>query len=331
MPLPTLLKTWQRAFNLSNTPTGVADTDLKNLFLLVWNVLLGGALPGGASGGQLTSNPWVCAGSSNAAAAGMDGVNRITVLANITCAGAGTAHSWAVMTSAAGVQVCFDFVHGAQMQVKLVWSPDGGFTGGSTTARPTALHEQVLADDWLAADATLQFRGHVMHSSDGKCTRVFLCGNGNVLAFWSFEEAFAPVAGWTLPQVALAFTVGNNEADNSCINFNKFYKTTAKYSALGPIGTMPLFVTGESGTATGDVMVAFFNNNEISLEYQIQGCGLLHTATIGQRGRHGFVADLFFTTSAPLTGDTFPASGAHTFTVLGDMAVPSGGLTMLLG
>jgi hypothetical protein len=89
---------------------------------------------------------WTCAGSSDSVTAAMDGTNRLLANANWVRASAGTAHSWIVLKSPttgfgpAPVYILLDYSTGSNDTVAVAYSKLG-FTGGSTTAAPTATDE----------------------------------------------------------------------------------------------------------------------------------------------------------------------------------------------
>jgi len=84
----------------------------------------------------------------NSVTAGTKGdlVDRITSDSNVVGANAGTAHSWWVDTVLAGpAQICFDRNGTFEGSGSCWFSPSAGFTGGSTTNRPTATDETEIS------------------------------------------------------------------------------------------------------------------------------------------------------------------------------------------
>lgn len=331
MPIPTLEKTWQHSLNLGNTPSGSLETDMDSVFLLIKNAML-----------AFDTNPWTCAGSSNSVAAGMDAVDRLSTATNIVHNTAGNAHSWIVLTSPNGMQICFDFVSGTVSRMTAVMSPGALFTSGSTTARPTATDSQTILNDifWGGAISSTggQYYSHVIHTSDGDCTRVYICMNGLVAGYWSFETVKNPIDGWANPIMASMVGIGNTATDTTLLSRASWLAGATTYSSQGPATTMALFLTAESAlNGTGSVLGALDQANELTRnyggepEYLFVGCGLFHSVTTTQKGRHGETFDLYWTNAALLTGDTFPEDGTHEFQVMGDQMVPTGGTTLLLG
>ncbi len=319
VPIPTLIKTWQGSYNLSNTPSGSLETDVDSTFILLKNALLAFAL-----------NPWTVVGSGNGTTSGMVGVDLLTSSANIVHNAAASSHSWIVLRQPTGVQVCWDFNNTSVSFATIAWSPAAGFTGGTTTARPTATDEQLLINNnvWQGGLGGTggQYRGHIIHASDGTCTRMVLMFGGNPMAFWSFETAGSPATGWTgLCGAAVSTT---SSAATNLLDWNQWIAST-KYSAKGTAAaTMPLLVTSKGALSNVSSLNQLNAANEISGEYPIQPCGLWHDVTVGQRGRHGYLFDFFFTVADITSGTTFPSVGTSVYVAIGDMVFPTGGTTL---
>lgn len=318
MPLPAVAKTWQFS-HLSNSLSGVQQTDLDAIFISIKNALIGFGL-----------SPWTVIGSSNGVAAGLDGVDRVT--STIVHANAGSAHSWIVLKQGgSNAQVMFSFL-AATASMLIRWSPAAGFTGGSITADPTATDSPtaLINGFWCGniGGTGGQYRTHVQHSTDGQCTRVFICANGLAAGCWVIDKPGNPSTGWAAPVVASFSSIGNNITDTSLLAVSSWLGQ-AKFQAFGPASggtTMPLTITYEEiGSGNSWVGDAFGNPNEISGEYLFGAVGLFHNTTTGQRGRHGDILDLYFTHQGSVMGDTFPASGTKQFQQVGNMVVPSDG------
>lgn len=322
MTLPVLEKTWQVA-HVNNTLSGVDTTDINDFFLKVKNAAK-----------AFGTHPLTCAGSSDGTSHNMSGTDLLTGQPAMVHADAGSAHSWwvgALNQIASGAQVCFDFDHSETDRVDIIVSALG-FTGGSITARPTATDEIVLLSNnsWTgmlgSGDGSGgQLRGHLMLSTDGQCFRIAVANNGIVGGFLLIDKPGDPATGWSNPMISVVRSTGrlDNTSDN-VLTVATWY-TTAIFSAQGPIGSMPLYPTFESPLNFFTVLTKRNAANEISGEYPLARIGLWHDATVGQRGRHGFVFDLFFTNQVLQNYDTFPSDSSRQFVVLGDAVFPGDG------
>lgn len=326
MPLPLVKKTWQYAHG-SNTLSGSQKPDYDNSFLFAKNALL-----------AFGSNPCTVVGSSDGTTAALDGVDRITASSKIVNANTTSPHSWIVLNlvGMGSAQVMFDWNNSSILQLGITFSPGGLFTGGSTTANPTATDSIVVhsnASQWIGQTAGTggQFRIHVMRSTDGTNTRVFFCINSLVAGFWTFEKVWNPVSGWPLPYIAAAVGISGNITDTSLLTFGNWPSNT-KYSSQGPLGSMPLFLTYEAAPGGGSNAVGsrYAIPNELSGEYPLCPVGLWHDTTVGQRGRHGSIPDMYFTVTGPVCGDTYPSDGSRQFVQMGQMIVPADGTSWLI-
>jgi hypothetical protein len=102
----------------------------------------------------VTRGSWTDDYSCDSVTAGTkgDGVNRIVADANWVGNTPGNAHSWRVTTLHGGMgQVCFDRDATGDRFGSIYHSPAAGFTGGTTTARPTATDEVEVtqSSSWL--------------------------------------------------------------------------------------------------------------------------------------------------------------------------------------
>lgn len=323
MALPTLEKTWQFA-HTSNTLSGFNAADIKDVFLRVKNALK-----------AFGTNPLTCVGSSNSASANMSGTDLLSANADIVFASGANPHSWIVLEMASGAQICFDF-NQAFINYLIIHVSPTGFSGGSVTARPTAADSQELLNDsfqGMLGDGSSggQIRSHIMLSTDGKCLRIINANNGTVGGFLLVDQAMEPVSGWTDPMVATFKGFGiNTNTGETVLNIGSWYGS-AILKAVGPLGVMPLFPSMECATANTPVVQQFNGANEISGEYPAQPMGLWHNATAGQRGRHGHLADLWFTNQILQNGDTMPITDTKEFVVFGDMTFPGDGTDWATG
>lgn len=320
--LPTIIKTWQRSYNLANTPSGNLETDNDNVLLLLIAALTGFAL-----------NPYSVRGSSNGTTAGLDSSNRWTNIAALVHAAPGVAHSWIVLRNpATGWEICIDLATSTVTNMTVVWSPGNAFTGGSTTARPTATNEKVILSNSVWAGfigaSGGQYRLHVMHASDGSCTRWYVNHSGINASAYFFESLRDPSPGWLLPYAASMRSANTTEGTNLDItNWNG----AGKWFAHGPVTDMPMGATLEYYAAA----IAWIGSrldapNGISGLRTITPQGLYHDTTVNQQGRHGILFDFWWTNPSATTGDTFPADGSHILQLLGDHLVPTGGQFMLV-
>jgi hypothetical protein len=317
MALPTLSKTWQFNVNNAQAAQGTALADHRKLLRAIKNALIGFA-----------TNAWALRYSCNSTTAGTagDGVDRWSSDTDLVWANAGTAHSWVVLRQT-GIATNFEMLisceaaNGSGNTLTLVISPSAAFTGGSTTARPTATDEIVLISNvaWSGiGSADLSLRWSVMQSTDGQCTRVIICNSGAVSAYWIIDKPANPTTGWSNPSVLFAAAAS---------------PTVAVLAGSAAPGRM------RSGSTTGNVQMLCEGNNvtlgpidttwgnianEISSEWPMVPIAFA-SITVGVRGRHGTFQDLWFGSVSVSSGDTYPNDSSNQFAEFGCLILPWNG------
>lgn len=322
MSLPTLAKTWHISANNTTTMQVNTITTCKNLWLNTKRALTGYAAiwPLG-----VPATPWTVVSSSNSIVANTsDNWNSVADLIGATN---GNAHSWIVLKQtgiATNFQICLDF-NETFNSGSIIVSENAGFTGGSTTNRPTATDEQVLinaAAVW--GDSTnAQAQLDVWMASDGSQTRVAYFRGGFALSFMMFDKPAYPVSGWTRPWYAFAragYSGGNVNTYSNLLN-----NSTSGFASRGS-GAFTGFATGEGGQGTNQVLAGFSGlgdvANSFSAEYHLFPIGYA-SITTNNKGRHGMFVDAWWKPMGMSNADSFPVSSAtKQFVVVGDIILP---------
>lgn len=349
MALPSLEKTWQ--FDLNNRvhadSSGAFNTDdfINDKRLLLYGIkeaMIGFSL-----------NPWTVAGSSTPSAGGMDAVDRWTGTIDnsvIRCSdNDSVAHSWIVLEQSnvggSGIHILLNCrgSNNADGGLIDVFYSEAGFTGGSPTARPTAVDEVQICNgstfgiegNWGAAVADNTARSFVFHvwqSDDGQCTRVLTYYNNNPLGFWIFDTVADPVTGWTEKFVVAVLQDGNSSTA-STPTYSVLERGTARLRGFksGDAGAVRLFFTGESFNSEHLGEHALMRRaNQLSNEIQMPHVGVASLAT-DFIGRHGRMFDLWWGpthSDGNRDGRTYPASGStRQFAQFGHLIFPWDGAT----
>lgn len=323
MPLPTLDKTWTfPAVNQVVASSGTALKDHRQLLRLIKD-----ALKLGVSG-------WTMAGSSNALVGAMDGIDRWAADANLVWDAAGNKHSWVVLTSASGSQLCFDctpldgITQGPKLTV--VYSPTGVFLGGSDVNRPTAADEVVLlnGEQWIGTDATtptFQTVFHVIRSDDGEAERVVIHYNNVPVGFLYLDVAAqSGVGGWPLPFVAGYLGASNLTTPQP--TYARLWKVPSLKAYNAPtIADVYATSEGWAGYGAGQRLQ---QANDINAEWPFFSIafasetplmtGRLTGFTPGSRGAW----DVWFGSIAVNEGDTYPSGGTREFAQFGHLIFP---------
>ena len=321
MALPALEKTYQ--FNVNNL-NNAAATDTENyqrLLLALKNAFIGfGTLP------------WTVVGSSNSSVAGMDAVDRWSTYTNLVWNTSAAARSWIVLKNtglAANFQLLFALTsNGAANEygMDIVVSPSAGFTGSSTTARPTATDEVVIHNgstglSWIGNYATNGFTTvhHVLKSTDGQVTRWVVCSQGKVISFFSIEKAADAVTGWTVPVVVISPVLTSTGTDvNKYSDLNDLATGAASFLSTTKF---TLYMTAEGFISATNGEQLNITANQISNEWMMGPVGFASTDT-PYRGRHGRAYDLWWASQMMENATTFPSDSTRQFAVFGDLIIP---------
>jgi hypothetical protein len=337
MSLPTKEKTWCFTYNKPGVGvvpstnvrlnfTNNVGTDYQNL---LWNwktIILNmvGITPG---------KEWAVVGSCDSSVAALDGVDRWVTPANVVWRygdATGSPFSWIVLKAkgingggaggGAQLLLCCDGVYyywPPHRSMRVYWSGMAGFTGGSTTTRPTATDEVGMltgeGDRWYGPsyDTSFQSRLSFMMSSDGECTRAFgWAYNANRHVF-IFDVPKVPNSGWLNPHVG---GFGNWGA-----SYGDFNDGASIRGRIG--GATGYFYMTTEGYGTAMIGENLRQANEVDGNWQMSPIGLV-SPTSGVRGRQGMLYDLWWGPNVRYNGDTYPGGTDRSFVQVGHLVFP---------
>jgi len=347
MGMPSNVKTWRHVVNQRAVASGTVAIDYRNALY----AMISGLAPSGTPAGC-----WIhmqsCDSSTISTTEGNDNT-KITAPAKLiwnTSANGTQVRSWVVLKQP-GISTNFAIliechagtssVTAFERYIRIFACAAGYNTDGTTTTRPTAAGTEVTLKDGSTAvtlpsgylisglaayNATFAPVVHVMHSTDGECTRVVFCAGGKSRALYLFDKQCNPPAGLS-PTYILGASV--QTTDVSTLTLAE-WNTLAKLRGLSSTLVYDCFASSEGWNAL--MMPAALNvvANELSGEWPLCPIGIVCTATTGARGRHGTLFDLWWGTSNQADGTTYPAGGTKTHVQFGHMVFPWNGSTPLL-
>lgn len=313
MALPTLEKTWQHNVNQSTATSSNFLTDMQALMYKIKASLVG-----------FGSTPWTVVSSSDGTSAGA--ADYWLAAANCVWNYSGNAHSWIVLQQSglSNFQACIDlnFSSGNPNYLSLFVSFAAGFTGGSTTARPTATDEISIlsAAQWIDISNTpVDTVLHAMQSTTGENTRLYVCTQSNV-RFSMFFEKLADSGLANSTQVAyrrgmLAFS----EMYNTAYWVGKKGATTI-YGYTGSEYYYNTFVVNANSGSASDISSAY-PMTPVSV----------HCETATARGRLGRVVDMWVGSPTFALAATYPATPDNKqFIQIGQIISPWNGSTPVI-
>jgi len=308
----------------------------------------------GGSGGVGSS--WICKGSgagSTGKGAAMDGRDRWLTTSDLQgSTSTGGNRSWFVwQNEITGAELLLE--HYSTFSNEDFWdasvyvSPELGFTGGGTNSRPTAVDEVTVQDRdrWLGDGSVSNqvWFGNVMISDDGEDTRLFLATQGRVGQFFLCDRAKDPITAgplivWNGSQNVMTWekATDSNVMTHGVWNDSAQLRATLDKDAAttGP-HFAALYMTQEM-LGSGMLAEQFPDHpSDLDDEFPFFNIGLAAT-TVGYRGRHGRMSDVWFVNDQisrpPNQGATFPNNTSRQFLKLGHMVVPwNGSLPQLNG
>jgi hypothetical protein len=139
------------------------------------------------------SGAWTVSGSSNSTTAGMDSTDRWVSYLNVVYSTG--AHSWIVLKNLSlgdenGLEVCFDCNYGSSSteNIDVIVSVGANFTGGTTSARPTASNEKIILSGLWSSSTNARYSTYVAKELDGDCTRVYVFRAGALYKVWFLDR-----------------------------------------------------------------------------------------------------------------------------------------------
>lgn len=282
------------------------------------------------------STPWTVLYSCDSAVAGSagDAIDRWDSDSDLVWNNTAGAKSWIILKQtgiSSNFQICISLntagsgAAAEYLGFELVVSPNAGFTGGTTSARPTATDETIVntgGTQWLPTFSTgFQMIWNVVQSTDGSITRIWMDYNSFCSTLITIEKPADAVTGWTYPWVSIfKCATGGNANAPTYANLNDI-ATGAATSHGGTSMTVFLTSEGSVSSMTGERQTGV---NDISNEWPICPVGI-ESQTATRVGRHGRFVDLWWGSTAHQNAALYPDDGTRTFRHLGNLIIPWNG------
>lgn len=326
MALPTLERTWQITPNVRITAAAEV-TFSQNCLYEFKEAFIGFA-----------TLPWTVVGSSDGSVAALDAVDRWTTPGDITFS-TGAGQSWMVLENASGNQLCIyvDTSSISTEDIPFYFSPSANFSGGTTSARPTATDEfeiHTTISQWLGGrnpPGTNDFIWQFWHSTDGQATRWVMFETGTPLVCGFIEPIDQPRTGHSDPYVAtvITSTTPGNQASTLSFDGEEWRSYDSGFGGLFQMYMVAPARMISGSVAIRDNTVGASAVEDFDNEYWFVTTGLMGS-DIGVRGPKGRMVDFFLCQGSIFAnGDTFPTGGGKQFIVIGDILYPWDGVTNL--
>ncbi len=260
---------------------------------------------------DMIANGWTIVDSCDSVT--VSSSNLLLLVADLRFASpVGSAHSWIVLRqTATGMYVLWNHEFGndggSDHNMEMYVSRNA-FSGGTTTARPTATEEAFvrrgqasgLLDKWHRGTSGEDWRWHHWYSSDGTITMIACYQVGWLRSWWYFGEMrFAP-EGWAEPWTISMAPGGSHLID--FWDYDSNWNSEETQAVYGPDlifnnGAFPYLTTymidNDSGAATNPVFRQITAVNPTSGKIDVFPAGLFLTAD-GFYGQCGYYFDLYY-------------------------------------
>lgn len=331
MPLvtiPSLAKSYFVHGNIPYPTTSSIANIMSSAAFLAASKLLNTAVTGGTTSGSRGSGSlWTCLGSSDGTTAGIDATNRWTAQNKVIFNSNGSSHSWMLMRNTTiGIDLLLDCnsTGTGNIRAAACWTADGVFSGGSTTAGPTATFEfDARASGGVGAGTNAIFQGDIVTAGTNYLN--FICSDDGTFKIFTTRSGFGIFTG----VLELHKTTGSDPSDHyavqlimdglnssrgvygaggmtsasacACRSINNVNSTVGGWQTSGTFGG-----TSEPGTVGTDGGTSNF------IAYSID-C-YTNSGTPAYRGQ---MVDNYFIGTAQV-GLSFPSAAAQTHVVVGD-------------
>jgi hypothetical protein len=323
MGLPTPTRVWQYNVNQAKGAGGGGGTwptDARTIMRAIVDSLLG-----------FSSSPWTVDHSCDSVTAGTpgDGVNRWSADNKLVWQTNSAPRSWIVLKQT-GILSTLQLLISLEAndanvegdRVTCAYSIGGLFTGGTTTARPTATDECVFENSshWCnrnsGTNTGMACRLHAMMSTDGKSTRVIMCFGGIDVSLFLFDVVENGTSGWQTPTIVAAFHgAGDDPSPTELLTYTRWVRTASLVTQVSSSLVAACYLTCEG--FNGDELANQINvPNDLTGEYPIMPLGIA-SKVVGFRGRHAVITDLWCGLPVNATPTGYPSDASRQFMQFG--------------
>lgn len=320
MALPSLSKTWRFKVGTVVVGNGTIGTQNGNLLIAIKDALIGaGVWTDSAGAVAAVANPWtVVLSNGRVNGLGGAGVDQWTSATQVTWTTGGTGNlPWMLLQNAAGVQVLIStsVSNSDTTLISVRFSVSGAFAGGTATALPTAADSVSWSTggNWGATStASRNQYVHVLHSTDGLCTRVFVTQGAFpavqavCTGTWHMGAIKNPKAALVVP-FQLGIVSSGSSAEHAITGSGGFLNGASSALWIRHGASIRCTYTTEGA---GDGLLPQMANQQSDFDGSWPATPLgVFGITTGGRGRIGEAFDVWSSSWTNQTGDCFPDSG----------------------
>jgi hypothetical protein len=316
----SLSKTWYNSFNLAFANTTTA-TLMANSALWAFGAMLTGNQSGtnGPEGARPGSVNWTLVGSSNGTTSGIDSTDRLHFTGSFTStdwtrAAAGSAHTWFVLESPSGLldgpwYICIDYIGPTNDQTCSIIVANNVFSGGSTTARPTATNEAAGTSFQFISTTAGASKAHLSIDANGGF-RFYCSRNGT--GYFSTAIGCEPLVEYHSGDAArsiLWYSFVDSGAGALTDNSNITLRGKTQDNSAAVVGSTLQWMLGLSLRPSGSDFNVLTSTNSIDGTVDAIPVGYIVDTTASHHGVRGRLPDFWAIGAQVVPGSTFPGSG----------------------
>jgi len=304
--LPNIEKSWQTSVN---NVAAKQETELvnnqKTLFTIKEKLV------------NFSRNPWTVVRSSDSVSA----TAADTWLNYTDIVWSSGNYSWIVLKKpTTGSQLLIDCERSTSRDLRMYWSPGGNYVGGSITTKPTATDEVTLqlSGNWNGNLSVFTSWVHVWHSEDGALTRIVVTNDQqDPSLLWILDEVENVFPdNWSHPEIVGIYE-GILATSRDAISVSPVMTNAAKGYQNG-VGAFDITLgcmgndsqaSGYAGTSwmTEQFYGSVGNEIDINAAYPLAPV-IITSDTVGARGVHGYLVDVWWGHQDRPIGTTYPDS-----------------------
>lgn len=211
----------------------------------------------------------------------------------------------------------------------IYFSPSGGFSGGSTTARPTASDEQsiIVNSNWISSASATATVVHATRSA-GVGTRLWIYRGGGLVSWWQFDLLRTQISGQSNGVVARVHGSVNAANDTELASAQNAFAVMGSTKV-----SMYYAIPAQASVSTywSDRTTDLADANELESTTIYPAHPLIWVGnTASYYGSHAIADDLYIVSTGLSDGDDAPSTGlTKKWVVVGNLLVPWDGASTM--
>ena len=314
----SLSKTWYNTFNRAIDDSSTASRCAQSA-MWAWFATLVGTVSGtnGPEGARPGGAFWTLAGSSNSVSAGIDSTDRLHITTAFTAgdwvrAAAASPHTWIVLQSPSGLldgpwYLCFDYIGPTNDQTCSLINANNAFSGGSTTARPTATNEAVFSSFQFISTTAGASKTHFSTDANGGF-RFYISRNGT--GYFATAIGIEPLVEYHSADAARTiFWSSFVDSGIGAMQDQSNWVLRGKQQDNAAAVTTSMNIMANTMRPSGSAFGVITGTNSLDSTVDALPDAYIFDTTASHHGVRGRLPDMWATGAQVAVGSVFPGSG----------------------